>query len=99
MLTFILPIFNQNETVINMNIWYFKLHDIVCTCVAFIPYICVEFHITCTLISSGLIRSELISSGVSIHMHVAGQQLLRSNVAEHTCVEEGGINGSRGGVE
>ena len=47
-------------------------------------------HITSTLISSALMSSELISSGVSTHMHVAAQQLLRSGVAEHTCVEEGG---------
>ena len=31
MLTFILPIFKRNATVINMDIRYFKFHDIVCT--------------------------------------------------------------------
>ena len=74
---------------------YFKLHDIVCTRVTFIPDICVKFHITSALISSALISSELISSGVSTHMHVAAQQLLRSGVAEHTCVEEGGGVGDK----
>ena len=54
MLTFILPIFIRNATVINMDIPYFKLRDIVCTWVTFIPDICVEFHITSTLISSAV---------------------------------------------
>ena len=38
--------------------------------------------------SSALLSSELISSGVSTHMHVAAQQLLSSGVGEHTCVED-----------
>ena len=56
-----------------MDIPYFKLRDIVCTWVTFIPDICVEFHINEQY-------STLMSSVVSTHTHVAAQELLSSGV-------------------